>query len=131
MIEPISVWELEAGSPKTPGAEIPDDRRDKQGEDHRESGRPIPHGSRVLPASRFTMLKADGARREQHAEEIEESRPDHGGYGREGVGVDDRGDGVGCVVESVDEFETRASSRVSPKRAMFPVSRKEGLPDDA
>ena len=38
MIEPISVCELEAGRPRVPGAEVPDDRGDQQREDHREAG---------------------------------------------------------------------------------------------
>jgi hypothetical protein len=38
MIEPIKVCDEEAGRPSHQVAEVPDDRRDQQGEDHGEAG---------------------------------------------------------------------------------------------
>ena len=38
MIEPISAWDELFGSPIAPGAQVPDDRRDQQGEDHGIAG---------------------------------------------------------------------------------------------
>ena len=51
------------------------------------------------------MPKATAPEDEQHAEEIEEARPDHGEFGRQRVGVDHGRDRVGGVVEAVDELE--------------------------
>ena len=41
----------------------------------------------------------------KHANEVPEGRPDHGHPGPQGVGVNDRGDGVGRVVEAIDKLE--------------------------
>ena len=49
--------------------------------------------------------EGDGAGGGQNAEEVEEARPDHGELRRQRVGVDDRRDRVGGVVETVDELE--------------------------
>ena len=38
MMEPMRVWELEAGRPEPPGGEVPEDGRDEEGEDHGEAG---------------------------------------------------------------------------------------------
>src|SRR3569833_2075141 len=47
-----------------------------------------------------------GARGEEHSGEIADAGPDHGDIGFERMGVDDGGDGVGRVMESVNEFKT-------------------------
>ena len=47
----------------------------------------------------------DRARGHENAEEIEEARPEHGDVCRQRVRVDHGRDGVGSVVEAVDEFE--------------------------
>ncbi|MCY1301481.1 hypothetical protein D3C84_1196730 [compost metagenome] len=42
---------------------------------------------------------------QQHTEEVEDPRKDHRPIGRHGLGIDDGGDRVGGVVETVDELE--------------------------
>ena len=49
--------------------------------------------------------EGDRAGRSEHAEEVPAARPHDSDLGRQRVGVDDGGDGVGGVVEAVDEFE--------------------------
>ena len=87
-----------------PGAEVPDDRGDEQGEDHREAGARADLQDQFHRQQRHDA-EGDRAGRKQHAEEVEEARPDDGDIGRQRMGVDDRRDGVGGVVEAVDEFE--------------------------
>ena len=89
---------------EAPGAEVPDDRRDQQREHHREAG------VRADLQDQFDRQQRDDAEgdragRGQHAEEVEEARPDHREVGHQRMGVDDGRDRVGGVVEAVDEFE--------------------------
>src|SRR5271157_232569 len=92
------------GQAEPPGAEVPNDGGYEQGEDHGESG-----------LATYLQNQFDGEQGDdgeghesaggEHAEEIPEARPDDGNVRLERVSVDDRGHGVGGVVESVDEFE--------------------------
>ena len=89
---------------KRPGAEIPDDRGDQQGEDHGEAGA----GADIqdeLDRQQRDDAEGDRARGKQHAEEVEESGPDHCDLRRHGMGIDHGRDRIGGVVEAVDEFE--------------------------
>ena len=52
-----------------------------------------------------TTPKATAPVEAKHAEQIPAAGPHDRDLRRQGVGVDDRGDGVGGVVEAVDEFE--------------------------
>ena len=104
MIEPISVCELEAGRPRY---QVPRFQMIAAISSANTMAKPA-----LLPTCRIsstgsseTMPKATAPRGEQHAEEIEEARPDHGEFGRQRVGVDDGRDRVGGVVEAVDELE--------------------------
>ncbi len=103
-IEPISVCELEAGSPKyhVPTfqmiAEIrsantianPAARADVHHEFDRQQG---------------DDAERDRAAREQHADEVPAARPDDRDRRPQGVGVDDGGDRVRRVVKPVHAFE--------------------------
>ena len=44
------------------------------------------------------------------ADEVAQARQNHGGAGGQGAGVDDRGHGVGRVVEAVDELEAQGDA---------------------
>ena len=103
------------GQAEPPGAEVPDDGGDQQGEDHGESG-----FAADLQNQFDRQQRDDGegyqAAGGQHAEEIPEAGPDHGDVRLERVGVDDRGHGVGGVVESVDELEAESDQQRDPEK---------------
>ena len=88
-----------------PGAEVPDDGGDEQGEDHGESGFAADLQDQFDRQQRDDG-EGDQAAGGEHAEEIPEAGPNDGDVRLERVRVDDRGHGVGGVVESVDELET-------------------------
>ena len=52
-----------------------------------------------------TTLKATAPLESETPKEVPTARPHDRDLRRQGVGVDDGGDGVGGVVEAVDEFE--------------------------
>ena len=70
-----------------------------------------------------TMPKATAPLGEQHAEEIEKARPDHGDMRRQRVGVDHGRDGVGGVVEAVDEFEAERDQQRDEQQEIGQVGR--------
>ena len=100
------VCELEAGKPEPPGAQVPDDGGDQQREDHGEAG-----AGADLQNQLDRQQRDDGeghrAGGDEHAGQVAQARPDHGDIRIERMGVDDRGDGVGGVVEAVDELEAQ------------------------
>ena len=85
MIEPISVCELEDGQAEIPGAEIPDDRRDEQRENHGEAGAAADLQNE-LDRQQRDDAEGDRAARDQNAEKVEGARPDHGDIGRSASG---------------------------------------------
>ena len=93
-----------SGNAHPPSAQVPDDRGNEQREHHR-----VACGGADLKneLDRQQRDDAEGHRagRSEHAEEVPAPRPHDRDLRRQGVGVDDRGDRVGGVVEAVDEFE--------------------------
>ena len=93
-----------SGNAHPPGAQVPDDRGNEQREHHG-----VARGGADLKYELNGQQRDDAeghcAGRSQHAEEIPASRPHDRDLRRQGVGVDDGGDGVRGVVEAVDEFE--------------------------
>ena len=87
-----------------PGAQIPDDRGDEQREHHRVA-RARADLQNQLDRQQRNDAERDSAARSEHPEEVPAARPDDRDLRRQGVGVDDGRDGVGGVVETVDEFE--------------------------
>ena len=84
--------------PEVPGDQIPDDRAGEAAEDHREGDDvDVDHAG------------ADGLRdrraERERGDEVEERRPDDRLAGRQHAGRDDRRDGIGGVVKSVDVVE--------------------------
>ena len=92
------------GNAKPPGTQVPDDRGDEQCEHHCVPGAGTDLNNELDGQQRHDAER-HGAARNQNADEIEKARPHDGNLRRQGVGVDDRGDRVGGVVEAVDEFE--------------------------
>ena len=86
------------GKPVVPGNEVPDDRADQPGEDHRRGD------DRDVDHPRPHRLGDRGAE-DRGGGEIEERGPDDGLTRREHAGRDDRGDRVGGVVKAVDVVE--------------------------
>ena len=87
-----------------PGAEVPDDRGDQQREHHGVAGAG-PDLQDELDRQQRNDAECDRAARQQDAEQVEASRPDHRDLRLQRVGIDDGGHRVGGVVEAVDEFE--------------------------
>ncbi len=56
----------------------------------------------------------------EHAGQITDSRPDHGDIGLERMGVDDRGHGVGGVVEAVDELKAEGDEQGEGQQQIGP-----------
>ena len=104
MIEPISVCELDAGRPRY---QVPRFQMIAATSRANTMAKPA-----LMPTCRISstgssemMPNATAPLEMQHAEEIEAARPDDRDLGRHRVGVDDRRDGIGGVVEAVDELE--------------------------
>ena len=57
------------------------------------------------------LITRNRAARDHDAEEIEHAGPDHRDRRGQRVGVDHRGDGVGGVVEAVDELEAERDQK--------------------
>ena len=104
MIEPISVCELEEGRPNY---QVPRFQMIAAISSANTMAKPA-----LLPTCRIsstgsseTMPKATAPLEDQHAEEVPHARPDHRECWRQRMRVDDGGDGIGGVVEAVDELE--------------------------
>ena len=106
MIEPISVWELELGQPEVPRAQIPDDRRYQQRENHGEA-RAAAHLQNQLHRQQRDDPEGHRTARKHYSQKIKESRPDHGDVRFERMRIDYRGDRVGRVVKAVHELESQ------------------------
>ena len=81
--------------PEVPGDQIPGDRADQAGEDHRKR-----HDVDVDQAGADGL--GDGGAERERRDEIEERRPDDRLAGRQDARRDDRRDRVGGVVKPVD-----------------------------
>ena len=92
------------GQAEIPGAEIPDDRREQQREDHGEAraGADLQY---QLDRQQRNDAERNRTAREDNSEEIEKTGPDHRNRRGHRMGIDHRGDGVGRVMETVDELE--------------------------
>ncbi|MNZ82480.1 hypothetical protein D3C78_1011780 [compost metagenome] len=93
-----------------PGAEVPQNRRNQQGEDHRKPGRGAGLQNQ-LHRQQGDDAEGHGAAGQQHPEEVEEARPDHCELWRQRVGVDHCCHGVGGVVETVDELKAQGNQQ--------------------
>jgi hypothetical protein len=111
-MEPISVCEELAGTPST---QIPDDGGDQQREDHRISG------AAADLKDQFDRQQAHHGERHRtrgghDAEEIEHAGPQHRDLRRQAVRINDGGDGVGGVVEAVDELEAERDQQCNAQQ---------------
>ena len=95
-----------SGQAEIPGAQVPNDRGDQEGEDHGEAG-----AAADPLEDQFDGKERDDAEGGLHrvelddAEEIPKAAPDDRDVRFEGVGVDDSGDGVGGVMEAINKLE--------------------------
>ena len=67
----------------------------------------LPAAGEIVLFDRSWYNRAGGG---EHADEVPDARPDHGGGGLEGVRVDDGGHGIGRVVEAVDKLKTKGEA---------------------
>ena len=117
-----------------PGAEVPEDGGGQQGEDHGEAGAGADLQDQ-FDGEEGNDAEGDGAGGGDDAGEIPEAGPDDGDLRIHRVGVDDGGDGVGGVVEAVDEFEGEsdekrdAQENVGPRGEMTCECRNEVVSD--
>ena len=96
-----------SGQAEPPGAEVPDDGGDEEGEDHGEAGA-LADLEDQLDGQQGEDREGHRAGGSEHADEVPHAGPDDGDVRLERVGVDDGGDGVGGVVKAVDrDTETR------------------------
>ena len=110
MMEPIRVWELEAGRPSH---QVPRFQMMAAMSRAKTMAKPAP-----LPTWRMSstgssemMVKATAPERVSTPMRFHDAGPDDGDVGLERVGVDDGGDGVGGVVEAVDELEAESDEQ--------------------
>jgi hypothetical protein len=92
------------GQAAPPGGEVPEDGGDEESKDHRETGAGADLEDE-LDGQKADDGIGDCAGRQHDAEEVETAGVDNGDVGFERVGVDAGGDGVGGVVEAIDELE--------------------------
>ena len=111
------------GQAEIPGPEIPDDRRHQQREHHGEAGA-APTCRINSTGSSEMMPNATAPLDDDDAEEIEEAGPDHGDRRRQRVCVDHRGDGIGGVVEAVDELEAERDQQSDEQKKIWQVGRR-------
>ena len=98
------------GQTAPPGEQVPKDGGDEQGEDHGEAGA----GGDLedeLDREQRDDGKGDRARARDDADEVPDAGPGDGDMRLKRVGVDDGGDGVGCVVEAVDELKAESDQK--------------------
>lgn len=118
MMEPIRVWELEAGRPNH---HVPRFQRIAaiRREDHGEAGALIDVENQFNRQQRQDGER-DGAGRGEHADQVPDAGPDDGNLRLERVGVDDGGDGVGRVVESVDKLKAKGDDQGEAQQDIGP-----------
>jgi len=92
------------GQAAPPGGEVPEDGGDQEGEDHGEACA-FADLEDELDGQQRDDGEGHGAGAEEDSGEVHDAGVDDGYVGLERVGVDAGGDGVGCVVEAVDELE--------------------------
>jgi hypothetical protein len=104
MMEPIMVCELEAGRPRHQVARF---QRIAATSSAKTIAKPAPLLTlRISSTGSSVMIeKATAPELSEHADEVHDAGVDHGDVRLERVGVDAGGDGVGGVVEAVDELE--------------------------
>ena len=103
------------GQSEIPGAQIPDESRHEQGEDHGESGLAADLQNQ-FDRQQGDDGESDEAAGGEHAEEIPEAGPDHGDVRLKRVSVNDRGHGVRGIVEAVDELEAEGDQQGDPQK---------------
>ena len=107
------------GQPEPPGAQVPYDGGNQQGEDHgvARAGADLEN---QLDGQQGNDGEGHGAGGEEHTGQVAEPGPDHGDVRLQRVGVDDRGDGVGGVVKAVDELEAESDEQRQTQQKIGP-----------
>ncbi len=110
------------GQAEIPGTEIPNDRREQQREDHGEArtGADLQY---QLDRQQRDDAERNSAAGDDDSEEIETTRPDHRNWRRHRMGIDHRGDGVGRVMEAVDELEPERDQQRHEQQKEWQVGR--------
>ena len=119
MMEPTMVCELEAGRPSH---QVPRFQRIAAISSAKTMAKPAPELTCKISSTGSSVMtaKATVPEESEHAGEVAEAGPDHGDVRLERVGVDDGGDGVGGVVESVDELEAERDEQRQAEQHVGP-----------
>ena len=107
-------WEAEP-----PGAEVPDDGSNEESEDHGEAGAPADLQNQFNREQRNNG-ESDSAGGGEHADEVQEAGIDDGDMRLERMRVNDGGDGIGGVMEAVDEFECKGDEQGEAQQGIGP-----------
>ena len=94
------------GQTQIPGAQIPNDGRDEQGENHGETRAGTDVDDQFHRQQRDDA-ESHGAGRGEHADEVPQTRPDHRLVRLQRMGIDHGRDSVGRIMETIDEFEAQ------------------------
>ena len=127
MMEPDHGVRARRRQSQPPRAQVPQDGRDQQRKDHRESGAGADLQNQIDRQQRNDGER-DRAGGGQHARQVAQPRPDHRDMRLQRVGVDHRGYRVGRVVESVHKLERqrddqrRAQQHVGPGASQADVA---------
>ena len=113
------------GQAEPPGAEVPDDGGDEEGEDHGEAGA-LADLEDQLDGQQGEDGEGDRAGGSEYADEVPQAGPDDGDVGLKRMRVDDGSDGVGGVVEAVDEFETESDEQGEAQQSIRPGGEEVG-----
>jgi len=96
--------------PKPPRSQVPQNGGDQQCKDHGKAGSGADLKNQIHRQKRENS-EGHRPRRSEHSSQIEEARQDHRNVGFQRVGINDRGHGVGCIVEAVDELEAKRNQQ--------------------
>jgi hypothetical protein len=91
---------------RTFSSDVLDDRGNEQRKHHR-GPRARADLQNELNRHERNNAEGGGAARGEHPEQVPASRPDNHGLSRQRVGVDDGGDRVRGIVETIDEFKAQ------------------------
>ncbi len=119
MIEPIRVWELDAGRPNHQVLRFQIMAAISRAKTMAKPA-PLPTCRTSSTGSSESDRESNRAGRGKHADQVPHARPDDGDVRLQGVGIDDRGDGVGGVVEAVDELESEGDEQRDSQQDIGP-----------
>jgi len=126
MMEPVMVWVLEAGRPSH---QVPRFHRMAAIRRANTMAKPAPELTLRINStgSRVMMVKATVPAEVSTPTRLPQAGPDHSDVWIERVGIDDRGNGVCGVMESVYKLEPEGDEQRHPKKQVWPEAAQGGV----